>query len=250
MERPNRKMLAALLSLGVAGCIGSARKQPVPMDYSPGAACPEPDSNAAWVRVNREWHAPSAQGWSNDSLRLALIALRDQDQKERANFGARATDSVYVRRLMAADSALAAVMRDILDRFGLPTKTMVGADGSDAAMLIVQHNWALQERVLAIADTLSAGLISPQAHAMLEDRVHVHQGKPQRFGTHFNLGPDGLFSLAPAAEVEDIDARRARVGIMPLREYVCFLEEAGMKVNRNSLPPRSGPPRITSGEPQ
>lgn len=236
-KRAGRNTFAGLPSIGLAASFALGAMVPAP----PGPlrpACPEPDSNAAWVRVNREWQAPSRQRWTNDSLRRVLIALRDEDQKLRADFGAHATDTVYIKRLVAADSALAVVVKGVLDRFGLPTKAMVGADGADAAMLVVQHNWPLQERVLAMVDKLPAGQISPQAHAMLEDRVRVHQGKPQRFGTHFNLGKDGLFEFAPATDIEALDERRARMGIMPLREYICFLEEAGMKVNRNSLPAR------------
>lgn len=226
-----------VLPFGMAALVAIAALAPAP-GPRPFTACPEPDSTAAWVRVNSAWKVPPTARWTNDSLRRVLIALRDADQKERAGFGAHATDTTYIKRLVAADSVLANTMKSILDRFGLPTKSMVGADGSDAAMLVIQHNWPLQERALAMADAQPPGQISPQAHAMLEDRVRAHQGKPQRFGTHFNLGPDGLFVLAPVTDVDSLDARRARMGIMPLREYVCFLEEAGMKVNRNSLPER------------
>ena len=227
-------MRVVLFGLAVAVALG-AMEPARPVWVS---ACPEPDSNAAWARVNRAWSAASPRRWTNDSLRRVLIALRDLDQKERALFGARATDTAYIRRLVTADSVLAVAMKDILDRFGLPTKAMVGADGSDAAMLIIQHNWPLQERALAMVEKLPPGEISGQAHAMLEDRVRVHQGKPQRFGTQFNLGKDGLFEFAPATDIEGLDARRAAMGMMPMREYICFLEEAGMKVNRNSLPAR------------
>jgi hypothetical protein len=222
---------ARTLLWGAATCAAFGAFEPNPSRMARVVACPEPDSTAAWLRVNRAWHTPLPARWANDSLRRVLIALRDEDQKLRADFGARATDTAYIRRLTAADSALADVMKGILDRFGLPTKAMVGADASDAGMLVIQHNWPLQERALAIADSLPPGQISPQAHAMLEDRVHAHQGKPQRFGTHFNLGKDGLFELAPVTDTAGLDARRATMGIMPMRDYICLLEEAGMKVN-------------------
>jgi hypothetical protein len=48
-------------------------------------------------------------------------------------------------------------MSGILATYGLPTRALVGAAGSDAAMLIVQHNWALQERVLDAARAVSSG---------------------------------------------------------------------------------------------
>ena len=138
---------------------------------------------------------------------------------------------------MILDSTLAAEMRVVLDRFGLPTRSMVGAAGSDAAMLIVQHSWELQERVLALANAIPLGQISPEKVGMLQDRVLVHQGKAQRFGTQFTAGPDGVFRFAPTSDTAGLDARRTAAGMPPLRQYVCLLEEAGMRVDRGSLPP-------------
>ena len=199
-------------------------------------ACPPLDTSAAWARASRAWSNESGVRWSHDSLRRALLMLRDRDQAPRAEFGARVTDTLYCRQLMSLDSTLAAEMVLILDRFGLPTRSMVGPAGSDAAMLIIQHSWPLQERVLASAKAIPPGQISPEKLGMLEDRVLVHQGKPQRFGTQFNAGPDGVFRFASAADTVSLDARRSAAGMPPMRQYVCLLEEAGMRVDRASLP--------------
>jgi Family of unknown function (DUF6624) len=126
----------------------------------------------------------------------------------------------------------------ILDRGGLPTRLLVGAEGSDAFMLIVQHNWLLQERVLALARRAPQGSLSPQALAMLEDRVLEHQGKRQVYGTQFTLGTDGMFRFAANQDLGGLARRRERAGLPPLEQYVCMLEEAGMRVDRSSLPPQ------------
>lgn len=203
--------------------------------------CPPLDTTAAWAAASRAWSNETGVRWSDDSLRRVLLALRDQDQAPRAEFGARVGDTLYLRRLLSLDSTLAAEMAAILDRYGLPTRSMVGPAGSDAAMLIVQHNWPLQERVLALATAAPPGEVSPEKLGMLEDRVLVHQGRPQRFGTQFTLGPDGLFRFAPATDTAGLDARRAAAGMPPLAQYVCLLEESGMRVDRGSLPPTGGP---------
>jgi len=191
--------------------------------------CPPLDTTAAWARTNRTWSNESGLHWSNDSLRRALLRLGERDQAPRAEFGARVADTLYVRQLMRLDSTLAAEMVLILDRFGLPTRSMVGPAGSDAAMLIIQHSWPLQERVLA------------SAKAIPSDRVLVHQGKPQHFGTQFNAGPDGVFRFAAASDTAGLEARRSAAGMPPMRQYVCLLEEAGMRVDRASLPPAFRP---------
>src|SRR5262245_3429837 len=198
--------------------------------------CAPLDTTARWARNNRAWSNETGLQWSNDSLRRVLLSLAERDQAARQNFGSRITDTNYVKQMLSLDSTLAATMTGILERFGLPTRSMVGPEGSDAAMLIVQHNWPLQERVLAMAKSAPRGQISPEKLAMLEDRVLVHQGKPQRFGSQFTARPDGVFTFAPLADTTKLDARRAAVGMPPMRAYVCMMEEAGMRVDRTSLP--------------
>jgi hypothetical protein len=200
------------------------------------AKCPEIDMTAEWVRVNRAWSDERGLQWSNDSLRTVLLTLRDRDQAARADFGARAGDSTYARQLMRLDSAITAEMDVILEKSGLPTRSLVGAQGADAAMLIVQHSATLQKRVLALAKALPAGEVSAEKLAMLEDRILMHQGKPQIFGSQFNLAPGGSFQFAPVVDAANLDARRSAAGMMPMRAYVCMMEEAGMRIDRASLP--------------
>ena len=209
--------------------------------WGQGATCPPLDSTAAWARVNHAWSVETGVRWSNDSLRHVLLHLAEQDQALRADFGARINDSLYVRQLMRQDSSLAATMRVILDRFGLPTRDLVGPAGSDAAMLIVQHNWPLQEEVLARAKALPPDQVSPERLGMLEDRVLVHRGRAQRLGTQFTVGANGVFRLEPILDTVGLDARRAHVGMPPMRQYVCLLAEEGMRIDRASLPPAFRP---------
>ena len=204
---------------------------------SQAAPCPAPDTLAPWMRVLRVWKTESPGGWRNDSLRRVLIDLAAEDQAVRRDFGTRAGDSAYARTLIADDSVRAARMRGILSTYGLPTRSMVGAAGADAAMLMVQHNGTLQAEVLGMARRLPAGEVSPEAFAMLEDRVAVSEGRPQRFGTQFTLGTDTIFRFAPVAEPRTLAGRRANAGLPPMPLYVCWLEESGMRVDHRSLPP-------------
>ncbi len=231
----SRRLYFLAVLLSACGTTPGAR----PVSQIP--VCTPLDSTAAWARANRAWSQEAGQSWSNDSLRRVLLELRDQDQSARADFGSRIGDSVYARHLTTIDSVLATRMAEILDRFGLPRRSMVGAAGSDAAMLIVQHCWSLQERVLALAEALPPGQLSPQALAMLDDRVRVHQGKPQRFGTQFNAGADGIFRFAPASDLPGLAVRRAQAGLPPLTQYVCLMEEAGIRIDRSSLPRELSP---------
>jgi hypothetical protein len=92
------------------------------------------DSQAPWAVVSRTWSHESGSTWSNHSLRRVLLALERKDQEARRDFGARATDSTYGRELLELDERTSAVAKGILDRFGLPTKSMVGAAGRSRAI--------------------------------------------------------------------------------------------------------------------
>lgn len=200
--------------------------------------CPAPDSLASWIQVLRGWKTEVPGTWRHDSLRQVLLSMAAADQAARRDFGARVGDSTYARALFVDDSARAVAMRAILDHFGLPGRSLVGAAGADAAMLLVQHNAPLQSRALALATKLPPGQVSPEALAMLEDRVAVSAGRPQRYGTQFTLGPDTSFRLAPVLDPLNLAARRASAGLPPMPLYVCWLEESGMRVDRSSIPLR------------
>jgi hypothetical protein len=71
--------------------------------------------------------------------------------------------------------------------------------------------------------------------AMLADRVAVHQGRAQRYGTQFSLHDDTLVP-DPIGDLAGLDSLRATVGLPPMREYVRVLSEMnGLPV---AWPPR------------
>ena len=195
------------------------------------------DSSAPWALVTRNWSRETGATWSNDSLRRMLLSLEREDQEPRRDFGSRVNDSAYVRRLTELDQQTSAAVKGILDRFGLPTRSLVGAAGVSALFLVVQHSATLQQRVLDLAKRAPAGEVPPTALAMLEDRVLSKSGKPQVYGSHFNIGSDGMLRFAPVTDPKGLAARRERAGLPPLDVYVCLMEESGMRVDRSTLPP-------------
>jgi hypothetical protein len=64
---------------------------------------------------------------------------------------------------------------------------------------------------------------SGQQLALLTDRVAAARGKPQVYGTQADIR-DGRVRLKPIADSAGVDARRAAVGLPPLREYVRVLD--------------------------
>lgn len=218
-----RSLMMFALLLGAPAAALAAQN---PAADSAVAACLQQDTATAWQRVGAAWDDESSKGWSNDSLRQQLLSLAAADQAVRqgAALADSMRDTAFVRRMAARDSLDAAALRAIIARFGWPRKSLVGARGAHAAFLIAQHNASLQHEALARMRRLPAGEVSPSDLALLEDRVLVSEGKPQRYGTQLRLSSDGRRMVFPPIEdVEHLDARRAAVGLPPIPVYLCVM---------------------------
>ena len=183
------------------------------------------DSATAWIRMGQEWARETPGSWTNDSLRSVLIALGQADQAVRA--GTALADSMkshaFVLRMTRQDSIGAMAMREIVRRFGWPTKTMVGARGASAAFLIAQHNVGLQEEALRLMWALPPGEVQRSELAMLEDRWRVSRGEPQRYGTQLKPDADPMAEFFPIDSLARLGERRAEVGLPPMPVYLCMI---------------------------
>lgn len=59
---------------------------------------------------------------------------------------------------------------------------------------------------------------SAQHLAYLEDRVNMRRGRPQRYGTQFTFGANGL-EVHTLEDPERVDEWRAEIGLGSLAEY-------------------------------
>lgn len=136
-------------------------------------------------------------------------------------------DSSFAARMAAVDTANTTWLKALVARRGWPGRSEVGPEASNAAFLIVQHavhDSAFQARALAL---MELGVAKEEVRgadvAMLADRVAVHRGQPQRYGTQAKL-VEGRIVLEPIADSAHVDERRAMLGMPPLREYVRMLD--------------------------
>jgi len=198
---------------------------------SPIAQCLKDEGpNARWYQVARHWTADSTRTWSNDSLRQVLLALAKADQAVRPAGSVPDSGDQVWKRIAAQDSANAAVLREIVARYGWPGKRLVGIEGANAAWLIAQHNASLQREALRLMREMP-GDVSPMDLAYLEDRVLSGDGKPQRYGTQLRPARNGVAELFPIDDLEHVDERRAEAGLWPLGAYICVLQRTnGLKV--------------------
>jgi hypothetical protein len=155
-----------------------------------------------------------------------------------------AEEDLRVRSELSADGSLfqgyhpdmravhdrnAARLARIMDEHGWPGEREVGPDGAEAAWLIVQHAIAqpvLQRRTLeALLAAAARGEVPAWQVAMLEDRVRIFEGRPQRYGTQFDWDPAGQMSPLPVDDPDGVDARRQSVGLRPLAVEIAARRE-------------------------
>ncbi len=158
------------------------------------------DSSADWGAIRRE-----------------LLAMAEEDRRVRAALAADGSlFEGYHPRMRATHDGHAARLALIFDRHGWPGWSRVGADGAEAAWLIVQHaiaQPALQRRALsALLDAAERGEVPPWQPAMLEDRIRVFDGRLQRYGTQLDWNAEGTLAPLPIEDPAGVDRRRRSAG--------------------------------------
>jgi hypothetical protein len=111
-------------------------------------------------------------------------------------------------------------MRKIIGQHGWPGKAVVGPAGEQAAWLLIQHadhDQTFQRDCLSLLEKTSKEDPSVSSFfAYLTDRVRVHQGLPQIYGTQFR-GDLLPFTIEDEGRV---DERRKQAGLQPLAQYL------------------------------
>jgi hypothetical protein len=166
----------------------------------------------------------------DEELRAELLARQEEDQRIRkaGKPGDRLAPAQF-EEWQRIDEGNTLWLNDLVDRVGWPGTSLVGADGSQAAWLFAQHasqHPDLQRKFLGLLrEAVEAGEAPPRHLAYLEDRVRVHDGRPQFYGTQFTkVVLQYRWEPFPIEDPEHVDERRAAVGLSPLAEYAAQME--------------------------
>jgi hypothetical protein len=128
----------------------------------------------------------------------------------------------YNAEMEVVHRANAARLAAIVDAHGWPGRAAVGDEAASAAWRIVQHaigEPAFMRRMLPLLRAATArGDASAAEVAMLEDRICTFEGRPQIYGTQYDWNDDGtaMVPTGSVADPDDVDARRAAVGLPPI----------------------------------
>lgn len=156
-----------------------------------------------------------------NELRNELIRMDRHDQEVRAELAADGSlFDGYHSRMAAVHDANAARLREIISSIGWPTEPLVGADGAEAAFRIAQHainHPEFMRECRRLLDLASQKGEVPRRHfAYIDDRIRVYEGLPQRYGTQWRDGTNGPEPYPLDGSVDDVDKRRATLGLPPL----------------------------------
>jgi len=111
----------------------------------------------------------------------------------------------------------------ILDERGWLGANIIGQEGNTTLFLVIQHsNLETQLKYLPMMrEAVKKGNARGSSLALLEDRVALGQGKRQIYGSQIGIDQEtGEYFVSPLIDPENVDARRAEVGLGPISKYV------------------------------
>src|SRR5262245_37409470 len=146
----------------------------------------------------------------NTTLQVELLEMAAADQRVRAELAADGSlFNGYHPAMQAIHDKNASRLTEIIEQHGWPGRSLVGNDAAHAAWLILQHAIGhpdLQRQGLALLQQgVARGEVPAVEAAMLEDRILVFEGKPQRYGTQFDWDANGQLSPFPIADEASVD---------------------------------------------
>ena len=158
----------------------------------------------------------------DESLEKALLDMEARDQAVRAELtAAGALNDGYHPRLEELHRVNASRLRQIIAIFGWPGLTLVGDKGANAAWRIALHaisEPAFMRQCRDLIDRASEAQDAPRwQFAIIDDRIRVYEGRPQRYGTQLRMGANGL-EPHPVENEGRINSMRMQVGLPPFAQ--------------------------------
>ena len=188
---------------------------------APGEAGTAPPAQAA--------EAPEPESAQVDLAGEILEMDRTGDEARAALSYGPADGPEFLEHAARADSVTRAHttrLGEIIREHGWPTEKAVGRDASRAALFMAiraAHDPTFQDEALrALRAAHASGQADGESLAMLTDRIRLSRGEPQLYGTQLILG-DFDVTLQPIEDEENVDARRAELGMMPLDDYLALV---------------------------
>lgn len=186
-----------------------------------------------WEEVTALVKSNKEKGEANFDKPLVAIldTIFQEDQKYRLQIGeieqkyGRQSDEMQAHwnLIMKKDSINLLKVQKILDERGWLGPSIIGNQGNQTLFLVIQHSeLSIQEKYLPMMrEAVQKGNANASSLALLEDRVALRQGRRQTYGSQISRDEEtGAFYVSPLDDPDNVDERRAMVGLQPLQDYV------------------------------
>jgi hypothetical protein len=112
---------------------------------------------------------------------------------------------------------------NLLDSNGWPQKEVIGELGNMTICNVIQHaeNDVRIKYIPMMKEAVLAEQLHPRFLVRAKDRIATEQGKPQIYGGQMKYYPETKsFNVWPVYDPENIDKRRAEIGLEPIAEFL------------------------------
>ncbi|GAA4311823.1 hypothetical protein GCM10023115_32360 [Pontixanthobacter gangjinensis] len=179
------------------------------------------------VKDNKE----KAEANFNKPLVAELEAIYESDQAPRRKYSEvlkeHGQDSeemiALIQKLQKTDSINLIKVRKIIDEHGWLGPDIIGKKGNATLFLVIQHaDLEIQQQYLPLMrEAVEKGDARASSLALLEDRIALRQGKRQIYGSQVARDQEtGEYYVSPLKDPENVNKRRAEVGLPPIEDYV------------------------------
>ena len=167
----------------------------------------------------------------NKQLSAEIDSLKTEDQKPATIPNGKEAETAF-RKVIQTNFPL---VKKILDTYGFPGYDLVGKESSTNYWLLVQHSdfdLSFQKMALKLMEIqVNNNNASGNNYAYLVDRININEGKKQIYGTQIQMTNTG-YQPKPLIDSLNVDARRKKVGLMNLSDYLIKANEAFNEMNK------------------
>jgi hypothetical protein len=150
--------------------------------------------------------------------------LQSQELEKKYGWESNEVQSLW-KTIQIKDSINLIKVEKILDEKGWLGPDIVGVKGNATLFLVVQHadHQTRLKYIPMLRDAVKKGNAKPSDLALMEDRVLLAQGEKQIYGSQLETDiKTNLYVLSPMIDPDNVDKRRAEVGLKPIAEYLQF----------------------------
>ncbi|HAY3550221.1 hypothetical protein KRE47_03630 [Elizabethkingia meningoseptica] len=168
----------------------------------------------------------------NESLSNEISGLREKDQALRLKLDELRKDHTKINspeekellsQIKIQDAQVLKQAEEIIEKNGWPALQKVGYKNSQTMWLIIQHaDPATMKKYYSVMKTAAEkGELLPRDFAFLEDRMNMYSHKLQMYGSQTVVDRENKkFYLYPVEQVDQLDQRRASVGLESIKKYL------------------------------